>query len=412
MLKKSLLFIICIIWFGVLALEILVYTPLRFRIWGEIALLEMGVSVLQDTLWIPIALLLPVYILLIAIQQVKNWYFKIPVIIVCLSILIWGSMQPTTFFQYQFILIPVLFFVAFFYMIKTKKIYFNLIMYLSVLLLLVFNYQTQLYPKIISDSGQIKTMSYNILVNQSLEKRKRFIETVRAEKPDIAFIQEINIHDRVLFRENLGDILPYQLWSEKHEDYYGGVILSKYPFNSTENIDIHTHYMDSHTNVNYAIILVNGKKVHLFNCHLYPSGHSFIQFVLGRMDIETFAKQTKLDYYRRKEEAKKIASIISEIDEAIILAGDLNDTPESYVYKQFSRYLENGYSKAGWGLGTTFGAYSLTGNISPKLDFLVFDFLRIDHIFCSDHFHVVHAKVISVNASDHKPQIVEMVPTW
>jgi len=274
----------------------------------------------------------------------------------------------------------------------------------------MINYKSQLIPAfILNDKNpKLKIMSYNILVNQYGRKRQETIEMIRREKPDIVFIQEINLLDRKILNKSLLDIYPYQLWSEKFETYNGGVILSRLPFKLQENHNIHTVYMKGYINLNHAVINFKGQDIHLFNCHLYNSGSVFIRLLFGHLSLSQFMETSKNLYNRHNTEAAKIAERVLPIDAPIILAGDFNDTPNSAAYQLFSYKLQNAFSKGGWGLGTTFGYQSLLHNVPQKLRFLVFDFLRIDHIFCSKNFRVHSAKILSFESSDHRPQVVEI----
>ena len=103
-----------------------------------------------------------------------------------------------------------------------------------------------------------------------------------------------------------------------------------------------------------------------------------------------------------------IAEQVFPVNAPLIIAGDFNDTPNSAIYHLFSGKLQNAFAKAGWGLGGTFGHKSLVSSVPEKGRFLLFDFLRIDHVFCSKDFNVCGAKVLKFNASDHRPQIIDL----
>ncbi|HPG41999.1 MAG TPA: endonuclease/exonuclease/phosphatase family protein [bacterium] len=251
-------------------------------------------------------------------------------------------------------------------------------------------------------------MNYNILVSQYGRMRQDTINLIRHEKADVVFIQEINLQDRDLLRNELLDIYPHQLWSEKFETYNGGVILSRTPFTARDNYDVTTEYMKGHMNLNHAVITVQDQNVHLFNCHLYNSGSTFTGMLFGHLTPAQFKQKAEIATKRHDAEVAILAERILPIDEPIIFAGDFNDTPNSKTYRVFDRYLHNAFAHAGWGLGTTFGYRSLINTVPKRFNFLVFDFLRIDHVFCSHHFNIHSARVLPVDYSDHRPQIIEI----
>ncbi len=409
--KKTLFIFLTVIWVCYFCFELLVWMPaLRSLVFSINPVVEIIANVLNDTIWIPIAFTLPLYLSALLTKVTKFTWIKIVFFLAGLCILALGVSNPEQFFKYLFYMI-VPFFALFVYYITTfKTIRINILVYTLVLLALVLHYRSQLLPsfKPLYRKDTLKLMSYNILVSETGEKRRAVIDFIRREKPDVVFLQEINLQDRVLLKEELMDLYPHQIWSDKFETYNGGVIFSRLPLKFRKNYDIKTQYMSGHINMNHAIIDYYGQDVHLFNCHLYNSGNLFIRFAFGKMDYEAFKKQVTIAHNRHLTEAAKIAEQVLPVNAPLILAGDFNDTPNSRSYKTFKSTLNNAYAKAGWGIGGTFGYSSLVKSVPEKARFLLFDFLRIDHVFYSDQFNVCSAKVIKFDASDHRPQIIEL----
>ncbi|MBN2411207.1 endonuclease/exonuclease/phosphatase family protein [candidate division KSB1 bacterium] len=394
-----------------LLLELLVWNAgIRISLFQNQPVIENVANLLNDTIWLPIAFFLPIYLGVLATKVTKFNNIKVILFLVSLSFLVLGFSNPTRYFRYMIYIIVPFFALGLYYIFTFQKIRTNIIIFSFVLLGFILNYRGQLIPSFeLNDKNpKLKLLSYNILVNQYGRKRQETIEMIRQEKPDIVFIQEINLLDRKILNKSLSDIYPYQLWSEKFETYNGGVILSRIPFQLKENHNIHTVYMKGYINLNHAVIKFNDQDVHLFNCHLYNSGTAFLRLFFGRLSPSQFREQSRIEFNRHNTEAAKIAEHVLPLNAPIILAGDFNDTPNSAAYRLFSYKLQNAFSKGGWGLGTTFGYQSLRRSLPDKLKFLVFDFLRIDHIFCSKSFKVHSAKVLPFESSDHRPQIVEV----
>lgn len=389
-----------------------IWTPLRFLLWGNVPVLETLVSLFRDVIWIPVALALPFYLVAMIWVVTDKWIIRILSAIALFVGLILGIVNLAVYFQFLFIglcAFAVLFFIICF---RKRQIRLNVLLFAILLLTLAMNYNNQLLPKLLWPFTRTRTltvMSYNILVDQDFEKRDEVIALIKKNDPDLLFLQETNTRDRQLFQQVFAKKYPYQVWSERNETYNGGVIFSIFPFTHTDNIDIHTPHMRTHTNVNHAQLNIPSLgTVHLLNCHLFPSGHTFVPLLLGEKSFATFVRESRITYERRNEEARQIANRIESLQGEIILAGDFNDTPGSRIYRRFDLLLQNGFEQAGWGLGTTFGAYTFKPHLEPKWQSFITDFLRIDHVFCSQGFKVVDAKVLSSDASDHKPQVVKL----
>jgi endonuclease/exonuclease/phosphatase (EEP) superfamily protein YafD len=401
-----------VLWGMFFLVLILIWTPLRFLLWGNVPVLETLVSLFRDVIWIPVSLALPFYLLAMIWSVTDKWMIRILSAIALLGYLTFGTLHLSTYFRFLFIglcAFAVLFFVICF---RKRQVRLNVLLFAILLLILAINYNNQLLPKLLwpfTRSQTLTIMSYNILVDQDPEKRDEVIALIKRNNPDLLFLQETNARDRQLFQKEFAAKYPHQLWSERNETYNGGAIFSIFPFTHTDNIDIHTPHMRTHTNVNHTQIDISSLgTVHLLNCHLFPSGHTFVPLLLGEKSFATFVRESRITYERRNEEARQIANRIESLQGEIILAGDFNDTPGSRIYRRFDRLLQNGFEQAGWGLGTTFGAWTFRPHLDSKWQAFITDFLRIDHVFCSQGFKVVGARVLSSDASDHKPQLVKL----
>jgi endonuclease/exonuclease/phosphatase family metal-dependent hydrolase len=71
------------------------------------------------------------------------------------------------------------------------------------------------------------------------------------------------------------------------------------------------------------------------------------------------------------------------------VAGDFNDTPNSYAYRTLSQGMQDAFWKSGRGLGSTFN-----GPIPG---------LRIDHMLVDLYIKVERFEVVEEDISDHFP---------
>ena len=89
-----------------------------------------------------------------------------------------------------------------------------------------------------------------------------------------------------------------------------------------------------------------------------------------------------------------IAANYASYTKPIFLAGDFNDTPSSYTYREMKGALTDGFRRCGNGYG---GTFRYLGGL-----------LRIDYIFYDDTFECVRYYMPSETVSDHKVVIAEL----
>lgn len=95
--------------------------------------------------------------------------------------------------------------------------------------------------------------------------------------------------------------------------------------------------------------------------------------------------------------AAQVREIRAETDASpypVILAGDFNDTPSSYTYREMKGALTDGFRRCGNGYG---GTFRYLGGL-----------LRIDYVFYDDTFECVRYYMPSEVVSDHKVVIAEL----
>ena len=411
-LKRIVSWSLFLYWVIVLTAMALVWANLRVIFLPRIPTVELGASLLQDTLWVLVGLALPFYLYWLVRRETQQRVHRILAAAVALLILLWALSDMLSYFRWLFLHFTLLAVAVVRELKRNRHISIHLFLYLTTCAALVLNYGPQLFPSFSAlrrpGPGHLKILDYNISSSAHGERRTPIFDLIAKEAPDIVFVQEINSSDRKLFQRRLGDLYPHQLWADRFENYNGGAILSRLPFQSMQNIDIATPYMSGHTNVNHAVISLLGEEVHLYNCHLYPAGHAFLQLLFGKRTLASSLKQTRIAYQRRLAEAEQLHAIVSKVNAPLILAGDFNDTPNSPLYRAFGERLQNAHAVAGWGLGTTYGYYSLRGSVAKYFRILIFDFLRIDQVFASYHFRLLEARVVPLSLSDHRPQVVRL----
>ncbi len=244
---------------------------------------------------------------------------------------------------------------------------------------------------------EVKVMSYNIqylqyIKGKKAEKEKKIGELARflgQADPDILCLQESGMYSTNVLKEALGFEYQYRV-GEK-----GTAILSKFPFANKGLIDFGT----TTNSCLWADLNINGKAVRIYSAHLQSnkvSGIASDVIETGDLqeretwsDIRGMIGRVKRASAIRVEQARTVKAHAATSPHPALLCADLNDTPQSYIYRLFSEGFNDAFCKKGFGIGTTYAG------IIPAL--------RIDYVFTSPELVVQDFAVLRKNYSDHYP---------
>lgn len=93
----------------------------------------------------------------------------------------------------------------------------------------------------------------------------------------------------------------------------------------------------------------------------------------------------------RSKQVQKIIEHKSKSPHKVIVSGDFNDTPQSYVYSFLAKGMKDTFIEKGSGLGTSYGG-AIPG-------------LRIDYILADPEIKILKHKILKEKYSDHYPII-------
>jgi endonuclease/exonuclease/phosphatase (EEP) superfamily protein YafD len=105
---------------------------------------------------------------------------------------------------------------------------------------------------------------------------------------------------------------------------------------------------------------------------------------------------------KQHAQVRALADAVNQQDGAVIVAGDFNATELTETYGMMAQHLDNAHAVAGFGFGFTFPSRARRlGTFLP--------FLRIDHIFYSEHFEALDCTVgADSGGSDHFPVVATL----
>ena len=261
-------------------------------------------------------------------------------------------------------------------------------------------------------AGDLKVMTFNVhgfeptkgtIRDEFLHKSFSIIEK---EHPDIVCFQDFNLplkgkNSIATLQKHL--VLPYSagrnysLLSD-NVSVSGLFIFSKYPIIESKSIEVDNGYIGLSTDILYHNQKIRVMSIHLQSYSLYSdekvilrAPRSFSKFDEQRIkkDSRKIAWKLRWALKQRAPEARKVAEFVKASPYPVILCGDFNDTPASYVFRTISKTLEDPFPTLGTGIARTYN--------ESRYPF------RIDYILHSKQFKCLDYHIIPTKVSDHNP---------
>ena len=216
--------------------------------------------------------------------------------------------------------------------------------------------------------NKIRLMTFNISYTNPVSNFENIKEMILSENPDVIQFQEIS--PKMLNEiKSLKSVFPYSTNLDKPLDIFDSVILSKHPL------------INSRTEDNKAVLTtlnLNETKINLVGIHLLLGG-------------------TQEHFNLALEQVDYLKTLINNINENVILIGDLNMTSTS---RRFSKFLRET------------NLYTVTSYTKPTSTWPAFlpNFLgiQLEHVLFSDNFKLINKKNANNFGSDHRPLIVDL----
>ena len=317
-------------------------------------------------------------------------------------------------FAYPFLLFVNFAFVVYRALRKQKLIFISL-----AALLLGWNHFTDFFALNFSQekasSNSIKVLSYNVRLfnlykwDKNKNVKRDIFKILRQENPDIICMQEyyscrengFSVTDSILdIQKSKRYYIAYSQASNP-EKSYGTAIFSRFPIIGKGRVDFGSKNKKCiYVDIQYLGDTVRVYSIHLASYHLEYEDYKFMnemsenendENVKGIISIKNKMQQS---FVKQSKEADAISSHISNSPYPVILCGDFNQLPVSYVYRKIKTGLKDAFIESGNGFGVTY-----IRNLS---------FFRIDYIFHSKEFIALDYKKISQELSDHYPIVCKI----
>ncbi len=263
-----------------------------------------------------------------------------------------------------------------------------------------------------AEGDTLRIMTFNVMYLDFLKDTEKeglhpVIDYIAQSGADIVCLQEVGtdfLHTRLKDKKTKKALKAYRyVLSGSSEGRYSVVCLSKYPVVSRHRIDY-----ESLSNSSYRYdFLIHGDTVTVINNHLESNKLNrmekdhYTNLLKNGAESEELTKIAELLGSKvgsatsiRAEQAQAVAKEISECTNPVIVCGDFNDIPGSYVYHTIANGLSDAWVKKGTGWGNTF----------HESLFL----FRIDYILHTPGIKTVEVKRDKVKLSDHYPLIATL----
>lgn len=224
----------------------------------------------------------------------------------------------------------------------------------------------------------------------AFQKAKDFLE---AQNVDVVGLQELSKYNVEKIQSKLA--FPYTFHIPNNNNF----IFSKYPFLDTGGVKFSNSgnsYIWADVNSPNGIFrMVN---LHLQSNHVSPQTDRVLsdrfQKEFNWKNVRDILSTIKHHTNERVNQATEVRKFISSSPHPVILCGDFNDTPQSYIYNILSEGFTDAFESGGWGLGSTYA-----GKIPG---------LKIDYVLFPKEFFISKSEIIKVNFSDHYPVVARL----
>lgn len=220
----------------------------------------------------------------------------------------------------------------------------------------------------------IKIASYNVAMfgrETSGFMAQDILSEMKKQKVDIVCFQEYNdFAGDKRNSDSYKDYFPYKAVGENDM-----IIYSRYPIIKTKNINFEM----TNNSAMWAEINVNENIYRVYNAHLETTGingalHRAAKQQSKGLDvpnnalINTLYGSYTVGMIARSGQANQIAMDMRESEAPVIVCGDFNDVPYSYVYNTMLGDKIDGFKECGSGFMSTF-----RGNKQVRIDYIFHD---------------------------------------
>ncbi len=258
----------------------------------------------------------------------------------------------------------------------------------------------------------VKILTFNVKLfnfyeaNRGSGSYNDFRKLILEQEADIICLQEVLVPgNNGLSLETLSRDLgrnPYSYYkfigNPSKTRNYGNIIFSAYPIINKGEVS----FSKTGSRCIYVDMVISGDTVRVYNNHLqsFRLGSKNLALItdfehnLNEKSIyklQEISLRMKTAYIQRAKQAKQLKLHINNSKYPVIVCGDFNDTPVSFVYRTIKTGLTDSFVEAGKGFGKTYEQ--------------IFPSFRIDYILHSKNIHTNCFRTVKTRLSDHYPLV-------
>ncbi len=263
-----------------------------------------------------------------------------------------------------------------------------------------------------SDNYDFRVISYNVKLfdlynwRENKVQKQKMLSQISEYKPDIISFQEFYYDNKDFPIDSVCVALdmPYYYVTENSFilgfQHFGQAIFSKFPIKNKDLI----HYPNTGNMSLYCDIEIKPNQIvrvysnHMESYRLSSYNSEALKKIENGKTIElsdvqkayTLFKQSMI---KRAYQAEKISAHIQASKYPVIVTGDFNDTPNSFVYHTIKKELKDAFTESGLGFSNTY-----------KKGLIAF---RIDYILYQEPLKSVAYQSPELGISDHYPVITD-----
>lgn len=224
-----------------------------------------------------------------------------------------------------------------------------------------------------------------------------FLHLVEQESPDVLCLEEYLAYTgKVHISDSLQAMgYTYHAAATPQSNYSTTICWSRYPLANTVYIDsvikMQTDLIVADDTLRLICLHLHSYRLDSTDLHeLNRIQHGAVSPDSARGTLSKF----KTAILGHEAEWHLLQPFITQSPYPVIVAGDFNDTPASYLYHQLRHLLDDSFVDCGKGFGTTYHG--------------LFPNFRIDYILHSPQLQTLSYRRINTDISDHYPLIVEL----
>lgn len=235
--------------------------------------------------------------------------------------------------------------------------------------------------KVLSNNVQIFDL-YDEDREKKYETRDSIFSYAVSQGADVVCFQEFYNKDNPtqfqtadLFKKQFSSLDYHQryIYKKVGRQHFGVAMFSRLPVISKGDVIFE---MEDESNYNFCIymdVVKNQDTFRVYNVHLQSFRLSRIQDDTVKTEmVKGMVRKLKIAYPKRADQSIRINEHIRNAPYPVIVCGDFNDTPVSFVYNQFQDHLTDAFLNCGSGIGSTYVGKLPAGRIdyifhSPQL---------------------------------------------